>query len=171
LAPEIEEFFARGEPPIYLGFGSMSAPDGASPTVLDAARAVGHRAILSRGWAELDVIDEAPDCIAVGDVNHQALLPRMAAVVHHGGAGTTAAAARAGVPQVVVPMFSDQFYWAGRIRALGIGTSVEGTLNTEALAMALREALHPAVAARSRSVAQQLRSDGAMVAAQRLVSL
>jgi vancomycin aglycone glucosyltransferase len=171
LPVELEEFLARGEPPIYLGFGSMPAPEGVSRTLVDAARAVGRRAILSRGWAELHVIDDALDCIAVGDVNQQALFPRVAAVVHHGGAGTTAAAARAAVPQVLVPMFGDQFYWASRVRALGIGSSVVGALTTETLAMALREALEPAVAPRARSVARQLPSDGAMVAARRLVAL
>jgi vancomycin aglycone glucosyltransferase len=171
LAPEIEDFFARGEPPIYLGFGSMPAPEGVSHTLLSAARAVGRRAILSRGWAELGLIDEAPDCITVRDVSHQALFPRVAAVVHHGGAGTTASAARAGVPQVVVPMFGDQFYWASRVRALGIGSSVMGTLTTESLTTALREAIESAVADRSRSFARQLRADGAMVAARRLVNL
>ncbi|MDP9001106.1 MAG: hypothetical protein M3O46_13455 [Myxococcota bacterium] len=65
----------------------------------------------------------------------------MAAVVHHGGAGTTAASARAGVPQVVVPMFGDQFYWASRVRALGIGSSALGALATETLATALQGVL------------------------------
>jgi vancomycin aglycone glucosyltransferase len=171
LAPEIEEFLANGEPPIYLGFGSMPAPKSVSRTLVDAVRAVGRRTILSRGWAELGLIDEAPDCIAVGDVSHQSLFPRMAAVVHHGGAGTLASAARAGVPQVVVPMFGDQFYWANRVRALGMGSSVVGPLTSESLATALREALEPAVAARSRSGAQQLPSDGALVAARRLMTL
>jgi vancomycin aglycone glucosyltransferase len=156
FVPEIVEFLAKGEPPIYLGFGSMPAPEGVSRTLVDAVRAVGRRTILSRGWADLGLIDEAPDCIAVGDVSHQALFPRVAAAVHHGGAGTVASAARAGVPQVVVPMFSDQFYWASRVRALGIGSSVVGTLTTETLATALREVLESAVASRSRSVAQHL---------------
>lgn len=170
LPRDLEAFLARGEPPIYLGFGSMPAPRGVSRTLVDAARAVGRRAILSRGWAELEMVEEATDCIAVGDVNQQALFPRLAAVVHHGGAGTTSTAARAGVPQVVVPMFSDQFYWASRLRALGIGASVVGTLTTDALAQALVEALEPAIAPRSRSLAAQLRSDGAMIAARRLVA-
>ena len=153
LAPEIEAFLARGDPPIYLGLGSMPAPEGVSRTLIDAVRAVGRRAILSRGWADLGLIDDAPDCVAIGDVSHHALFPRVAAAVHHGGAGTTAAAARAGVPQLVVPMFGDQFYWASRVRALGIGSSVVGTPITETLATALREVLEPAVASRSRSVA------------------
>jgi vancomycin aglycone glucosyltransferase len=171
MAAELEEFLAAGEPPIYLGFGSMPAPEGVSRTLVDAARAVGRRAILSRGWSELSLIDDAVDCIAVGDNNQQALFPRVAAVVHHGGAGTTATAARAGVPQVVVPLFGDQFYWASRICALQIGASVAGALTTDTLATALREVLQVAVAPRSGRVAQQLGSDGAMVAARRLLAL
>jgi vancomycin aglycone glucosyltransferase len=171
LTHDLEEFLAAEEPPIYFGFGSMPVPASVSRIVIDAARAVGRRAILSRGWSELSLIDDAFDCIAVGDANHQALFPRAAAIVHHGGAGTIATAARAGVPQVVLPLFGDQFYWASRVRALGIGSSVVGTPTSETLATALREALESAVAQRSRSVAQQLRSDGAMVAARRLVAL
>ncbi len=170
LAPELEAFLARGDPPVYLGFGSMPARESVSRTLVEAVRAVGRRAVLSRGWAELDLVEDATDCIAVGDVNHQALFPRLSVVVHHGGAGTTASAARAGAPQLVVPMFSDQFYWASRVRALGIGASVVGPLTVESFVTALREVLEPAVASRSRSVAQQLRSDGAMVAARRLVT-
>jgi vancomycin aglycone glucosyltransferase len=171
LPQNLEEFLAEGERPIYLGFGSMPAPEGVSRTLVDAARAVGRRAILSRGWADLRLIDDARDCIAVGDVNQRALFPRVAAVVHHGGAGTTATAARAGVPQVVVPLFGDQFYWASRVRALAIGSSVVGTLTAETLTPALREVLEPAAASRASSPAQQLTSDGATVAARRLVAL
>ncbi|HLK40074.1 MAG TPA: glycosyltransferase, partial [Polyangiaceae bacterium] len=171
LSQEIEDFLAAGAPPIFLGFGSMPVPAGVSRTLVDAARAVGRRAILSRGWAELGLLEEAADCIAVGDVNQQELFARVAAVVHHGGAGTTATTARAGAPQVVVPMFGDQFYWASRVRVLGIGSSVAGALTTEALARALREALEPPVSRRSRDVASRLPSDGARIAARRLVGL
>ncbi len=169
LPPELEAFLAGGEPPIYLGFGSMPAPESASRTLVDAARAVGRRAIVSRGWAGLSLIDDALDCIAIGDVNQQALFPRVAAVVHHGGAGTTATAARAGVPQVVVPLFGDQFYWASRVRALGIGGAVEGRLGVEALAGALRGVLELAVARCASTVARELAADGGMVAARGLV--
>ncbi|MDB5098034.1 MAG: gtfE [Cyanobacteria bacterium RYN_339] len=165
LAREVTDFLEAGEPPIYVGFGSMPAPPGASRALIEAARSAGRRVIVSQGWADLGLVDAASDCLAVGDLNQQALFPRVAAVVHHGGAGTTAAAARAGVPQVVCPLFGDQFYWASRVRELGIGTSVVGTLTAEALALALDRAVTP----RARSVARQLRSDGAMVAARRLV--
>jgi vancomycin aglycone glucosyltransferase len=170
LAPELEAFLDDGEPPIYLGFGSMPAADGTSRTLIDAARAAGRRVILSQGWADLGLVDNAPDCIAIGDVNHQALFPRVAAVVHHGGAGTTTTAARAGVAQVAVPMFSDQFYWGRRIRDLGIGSAVPVVrLSADALASALHEVLEPAVAARARSVAGNVTPDGAAIAARRLV--
>ena len=171
LPPELAAFLEAGAPPLFFGFGSMPAPHGASRALVGAARAVGRRAIISQGWSELGLLDDAPDCIVIGDVNQQALFRRVAAVVHHGGAGTTATASRAAAPQVVVPMFSDQFYWASRVRALGIGTSVVGALNTDTLAAALREVLDPTVAQRSTGVAQRLSSDGAMVAARRLVAL
>lgn len=170
LAPELEAFLDDGEPPVYLGFGSMPVPEETSRTLVDAARAAGRRVILSRGWANLNLLEDAPECIAIDEVNHQALFPRVAAVVHHGGAGTTTAAARAGSPQVAVPMFSDQFYWARRIGDLGIGSTVPfAALSADALASALHAALEPAVAARARSVAGSITTDGAKVAARRLV--
>ena len=158
LAAELEAFLDRGEPPVYLGFGSMPAAEGTSRTLIDAARAVGRRVILSQGWADLGLVDNAPDCLAIGDVNQQALFPRVAAVVHHGGAGTTTAAARAGVAQVAVPMFGDQFYWGRRIRDLGIGAAVPAAgLSAQALGAALHEVLAPEVAARARSSQEKLR--------------
>jgi vancomycin aglycone glucosyltransferase len=146
----------------------MPAPPGAGRVLVDAARAVGRRAVVSRGWANLGV-DDAADCFVVGDVNQQALFPRVAAVVHHGGAGTTAAAARAGAPQVIAPLFSDQFYWASRVRAVGVGSSVDGGLSVAALADALAVALNDDVAGRARALVADLADDGARVAAQRLV--
>ncbi len=95
LPSELEGFLEAGAPPIYLGLGSMPAPPTASQVLIGAARAAGKRVVLSAGWAELARIDDGPDCIVVGDVNHQTLFSRVAAVVHHGGAGTTTAAALA----------------------------------------------------------------------------
>lgn len=172
LDPELAAFLDAGDPPVYLGFGSMPAQGETSRTLIDAVRSVGRRAIVSRGWAELSLVDDAPDCIAICDVNHHALFPRVAAVVHHGGAGTTVTAARAGAPQVVAPMYSDQPYWAQRVRELGIGASVPSAgLSAEGLASALREALTPAVATRARELGEVIVTDGAEVAARRLVAL
>jgi vancomycin aglycone glucosyltransferase len=162
LDPSLEAFLGAGEPPVYFGFGSVRAPEGITRAAVDAVRAVGRRAVIARGWAELGVVDDGPDCLAIGEVNQQALFPRVAAVVHHGGAGTTTAAARAGAPQVVVPQVYDQHYHAERVERLGIGTAV-----VDGLAGALERALDATPTA--RSFAARVRTDGALVAARRLL--
>ena len=147
----------------------MPAAGDAPRRLIGAARAVGRRIIVSRGWADLGLIDDAPDCIAVGDVSYDVLFPRVAAVVHHGGAGTTATAARAGVPQVITPMFGDQFYWASRIVDLGVGaTTPHTTMTEESLAAALWEVFDSAVVVQARGLARQVSWDGAEIAARRL---
>ncbi|AUX19710.1 glycosyl transferase [Sorangium cellulosum] len=166
LAPALEAFLSAGAPPVYVGFGSMPADPQTGRVVVEAVRAAGRRVVLSQGWAELALVDDAPDCIAIGDVNQQALFPRVAAVVHHGGAGTTVVAARAGAPQVIVPMFADQPYWASRVRALGIGASVpRRALSAESLRAALGDALEPGVAARAAAIAGAVAVNGTAVAA------
>lgn len=171
LSPELETFLDAGEPPVYFGFGSIRASEDLSQVMIKSARALGRRAIVSRGWADLSLVDDEPDCLAIGEVNQQALFKRVAAVVHHGGAGTTTAAARAGAPQVVIPQLYDQHYWARRIHHLGIGTAhAPGTPTTDSLTSALRHALQPDVAARAQSIATAVRSDGAQAAARRLIT-
>jgi vancomycin aglycone glucosyltransferase len=172
LPPELETFLEAGEAPLYFGFGSMRVPRDLSQVMIHAARALGRRAIVLRGWADLALIDEASDCLAIGEVNHQALFQRVAAVVHHGGAGTTMAAALAGAPHVVIPQSYDQHYWAQRIEHLGIGTAHAPCAPTAAsLTSALEDALRPEVAARAGSVASAVRRDSAQVAAERLLSI
>jgi len=171
LDPELEAFLNAGEPPIYFGFGSISAPQGLSAAMVQSARALGRRAILLRGWADLSLVDNEPDCIAIGEVNQQALFKRVAAIVHHGGAGTTHAATRGGAPQVVIPQHYDQHYWAGRIQQLGIGTAHTSPAPTaDSLTGALEQVLHRDVTARAQSIAKEIRTDGTLVAAQRLIS-
>jgi vancomycin aglycone glucosyltransferase len=124
LDPRIEAFLDAGDPPVYIGFGSMVAARGEALVAhaIAAVRSIGARALVAGGWAGLDAfVADADDLLAVRAAPHGALLPRVAAVIHHGGAGTTTAAARAGRPQVVVPHILDQFYWAHRVEALGIG--------------------------------------------------
>ena len=171
LPADLDAFIGNEEPPILAGFGSMPAAGDVTRRLIDAARAVGRRIIVSRGWADLDLVDDATDCIAVGDVSHDVLFPRVAAVVHHGGAGTSAAAARAGVPQVITPMFGDQFYWASRIVALGVGvTTSHATMTEESLAGALGKVFDSAVVDRARGLAMRVRRDGAEIAARRLAA-
>ena len=170
LPSALEAFLAAGEPPVYLSFGSIRAPEGVSATMVEAARALGRRAIVARGWADLSLPDDGPDCLSIGEVNQQALFPRVAAVVHHGGAGTTTAAARAGAPQAVLPQHYDQYYFARRVQVLGIGSAHPPALpTTDFLVTALDEALQPGVAHRAASVAAAVRTDGALIAAQRLL--
>ncbi|MCL1475362.1 glycosyltransferase [Argonema antarcticum] len=171
LSPELEAFLDAGEPPVYFGFGSIRAPEDLSRVAIESARAIGRRAIVSRGWADLSVVDNEPDCLAQGEVNQQALFKRVAAVVHHGGGGTTTASARAGTPQVIIPQMYDQHYWAGRIHLLGIGTAhAPGTPTNDSLTSALLNALQPDVATRARSIATAVHSDGVQIAAQRLIT-
>ena len=171
LSPELEAFLQGGEPPVYFGFGSLRAPENLGRVMIQSARAVGRRAILSRGWANLSLIDNEPDCLSIGEVNQQALFKRVAAVVHHGGAGTTTAAARAGVPQVVIPQHYDQHYWAQRVDQLGIGSAhAPATPTSDSLTSALEQTLLPDVAARAKSIASTMQSDGAQVATRQLIT-
>jgi UDP:flavonoid glycosyltransferase YjiC (YdhE family) len=144
----LARFLDEGPPPVYVGFGSMTPVDAEAltATVLDAVGRVGARAVLLRGWGGLgDAKSGALPAWAcrAADVPHSWLLPRMAAVVHHGGAGTTGAALRSGAPSIVVPLFADQPFWGERVRALGVGPRpiMRPALTAECLASALAQAL------------------------------
>ncbi|MGH3657904.1 MAG: glycosyltransferase [Micromonosporaceae bacterium] len=174
LPEELEAFLDAGQPPVYVGFGSMAAyvSKDIAQVAFDAVRANGRRVLLARGWANLAPIDDRKDCFVVGEVNQQALFPRMAAVVHHGGAGTTHTATRAGAPQVVVPHIADQPHWAARVAELGIGVAHNGPSPTsDSLATALKTALTPETRERATTVAGTIRTDGATVAAQLLLDV
>lgn len=122
LPPEIEAFLERGLAPVYIGFGSMPDrhPQKTTQLFVEATRRAGVRAVISRGWAHFG--DALPEhCIAVGPVSHPRLFARMGAIVHHGGAGTTAASTRAGKPQLIVPHIADQFFFGNMVRELGVG--------------------------------------------------
>jgi len=163
-------FLEAGPPPVYVGFGSMRAPEGIARVAIEAIRAQGRRVVVGRGWAGLGLIDDRDDCFAVGEVNQRALFRRVAAVVHHGGAGTTTTAAQAGAPQVVIPQWADQPYFAGRVAKLGIGAAHDVSApTTESLSAALGTVLTPETRARATAVAGRIRTDGAAVAAQLLL--
>lgn len=120
--PALADFLARGPAPVYVGFGSMSSEDPEATTrlVLDAVARAGVRAVVHRGWAGLAESAVPAGVCVVGSVPHSWLLPRVALAVHHGGAGTTAAALRAGVPSVVVPFHGDQPFWGQVVHARGV---------------------------------------------------
>jgi UDP:flavonoid glycosyltransferase YjiC (YdhE family) len=120
---DLVQFLAAGAPPVFIGFGSMSPRDPAALTqvILQALARTQQRAIILSGWGGLHA-DDLPDTVYMLDsVPFAWLFPRVAAVVHHGGAGTTAAGLRAGVPSIIVPFFADQPFWGRRVADLGVG--------------------------------------------------
>jgi vancomycin aglycone glucosyltransferase len=173
LPDALLKFLNDGEPPILFGFGSTGVPRLSSETMLQAARKVGRRAIFSHGWSNLEFAGQAPDCMSIGDVDYEKFLPHVAAIVHHGGSGTTAAAARAGRPQVIVPNMYDQFYWAHRVERLGVGTSIMNisTSATDQLAAALRTCFSSQIGSRAQALALRVEQCGVSIAADKLTSI
>jgi UDP:flavonoid glycosyltransferase YjiC (YdhE family) len=164
--PELADFLAAGAKPVFIGFGSMGPGQGErlSGRVLEAVRTARVRAVVQAGWAGLDVSSSA-DVITVGEVPHDWLFPRVAAVVHHAGAGTTAAGLRAGVPAAPVPVLADQPFWADRLHRLGAASAPIplSRLTADRLAAAVREVTtNPHRTARAQAIAARLRDeDGA----------
>ncbi len=120
---DLVNFLQSGTPPIYIGFGSMvnKKPEEAADLVLQALARTGQRGVLSSGWGGLKK-DELPETVCmIGSLPHNWLFPKMAAVVHHGGVGTTAAGLWAGIPAIVTPYFGDQPFWGRRVYELGVG--------------------------------------------------
>ncbi|MBK8784733.1 MAG: glycosyltransferase family 1 protein, partial [Anaerolineales bacterium] len=140
---DLVDFLEAGSPPIYIGFGSMSSrnPQGTADLVVEAVKKTNQRALLFSGWGGLHK-ENLPDSILIIDSTpHDWLFPRVAAVVHHGGAGTTAAGLRAGVPTTVIPFFGDQPFWGRRIADLGVGPTPipRSKLTVDKLAQAIQE--------------------------------
>ncbi|HET9382405.1 MAG TPA: glycosyltransferase [Streptomyces sp.] len=155
---ELEAFLADGPPPVALTFGStwpVHRQDEAFEYALAAVRAVGRRLVLVDG-PDGDLPD---DVLRLHQVDYAALFPRMAAVIHHGGAGTTAEVVRAGVPQVVVPVFADHPFWAARLREAGVAARPVplARFGKEALARSVRHAVtDPAMAARAGQLGERV---------------
>ncbi len=120
---DLLHFLQSGPPPIYIGFGSMSSskPEEAADLVLQALAQTGQRGVLYEGWGGLKKEQLPENVFMTGSIPHTWLFPRMAAVVHHGGVGTTAAGLAAGVPSIIIPFFADQPFWGQRVYELGVG--------------------------------------------------
>ncbi len=140
--PDLEAFLTNGEPPIYIGFGSMANrnPERNTQIVLDALERSGERGLLSTGWGGLQNVTFSDNFFKIESCPHSWLFPRMKAIVHHGGAGTTAAAFRAGKPQIVVPFFADQPFWGRMTQKLGVGVKPipNKIISSELLASAIQ---------------------------------
>ncbi|CAG0928369.1 vancomycin aglycone glucosyltransferase [Thermoflexales bacterium] len=162
--PELVSFLERGPAPVYVGFGSMAFHDAARQTaiVLEALRLARQRAVLATGWGGLKSEDVPSSIFVLDSVPHAWLFPQVAAVVHHGGAGTTGAGLRAGKPTVICPIVGDQSFWGRRIATLGAGPQPIPLrrLTAERLAGAIRSAVNDEhIRQRAASLGTTIRSE------------
>ncbi len=166
LEPELDAWLAAGEPPVYVGFGSMSGKgtDRIERILVEALAASGRRCLVDAGWAGLGHGVLPPAWRTVRDVPHARLFERVAVVVHHGGSGTTAQALRAGVPQVLLPLILDQFHHAHRLQLAGIAPPAlpMEKVSAAALAQAIETAISLPAGAR-QAAARRLRASDARV--------
>jgi sterol 3beta-glucosyltransferase len=163
-------FLGAGDPPVYIGFGSMSNrdPRESGELALDALARSGQRGVLAAGWGGLQPSDVPANVYLLSSIPHSWLFPRMAAVVHHGGAGTTAAGLRAGVPSVVVPFMGDQPFWGQRVAGLGVGPSPipRKRLTSQRLADAISQGVtHGAMRQKASDLGQRVRDEDGVGAA------
>ncbi|KAE8145253.1 hypothetical protein BDV25DRAFT_133954 [Aspergillus avenaceus] len=160
--PELESFIRSGPPPIYIGFGSIVIDDPHRFTAIleQAVQAVGVRAIISRGWSKLGG-DSSNSILYIDDCPHEWLFQQVSAVVHHGGAGTTACGLRFGKPTVIVPFFGDQPFWGRMIAASGAGSEPipQKSLTPENLADAIRYCLQPQAMEAAEDIAIRMQSE------------
>ena len=161
---DLVEFLAAGPPPVCIGFGSMVNERSGRllEMAVDALAREGQRGILLTGWAESGRIGRLNRVLMARDIPHDWLFPQIAAVVHHGGSGTTAAGLRAGVPSVVIPFFGDQPFWGRCVAELGVGPSPISLkrLTVERLAGAIRAAIgDERMQARAAALSRQIRAE------------
>ena len=172
LAPALEAFLDDGPEPVFVGFGSMPTPDpgAVSRELAGVLGRLGVRGVVSEGLAGLGA-EPSPDLLGIGSAPHEVLFPRCAVVVHHGGAGTTAAAVRAGVPQVVVPHAADQPYWGRRMADLGVAAPpiARKDLTAARLERALEVALSAGARAAAYALGERVRAEDGAGDAARLV--
>jgi sterol 3beta-glucosyltransferase len=171
---ELESFLAAGEPPVYVGFGSMSgrSPERFTEITLQALAESGRRGLLLTGWGGLQERPVPESVFVLDSAPHNWLFPRMAAVVHHGGAGTTAEGLRAGVPMVILPFIVDQLFWGKRVQALGVGPPPIPIkkLTAGRLARAIREAVtNPVISQRAAALGKAIRSEDGLARAVELL--
>ncbi len=170
----LQSFLSAGEPPIYVGFGSMLGFD--PRPLLDAVIAAvgGQRTLFNPGWSGADPLDLPPNFCVIGDTPHDWLFPRTSLVIHHGGCGTTHSAARAGVPSVVLPFGADQFFWAERLRQLGIAATAGSIRNVKAdtVSRAIAVAQTTEIRERASAVGAKMRTENGLAeAVERIHSL
>jgi sterol 3beta-glucosyltransferase len=155
----LQHWLDAGDPPVYFGFGSMPVRDPGAVTAMirRVCETLGLRGLIGAGWSDLEATEQHDRIRVVGAVDHAALLPRCAVAVHHGGAGTTAAAVAAGVPSVVCAVAFDQSFWGQRLEDRGIGTWLPfSEMSETTLVRAIRQLLEPSVRRRASELRSQL---------------
>ncbi|MDX1921396.1 MAG: glycosyltransferase [Candidatus Caenarcaniphilales bacterium] len=175
---ELTDFLQKGPPPVYIGFGSVVDIEKSEETtgiIIEALKLSKQRGVLATGWngtAKLDKVSD--DLFILESAPHSWLFPLMSAVVHHGGAGTTAAGLRAGVPSIIIPHSNDQFAWGRRVHELGVGPKAipRKKLTAQNLSAAINEALADGVKEKAKKLGEQIRSEkGAEKAAQIIIDV
>jgi sterol 3beta-glucosyltransferase len=160
----LETFIKAGAPPVYVGFGSMAGrkPDQITNIIVEALQKAKVRGIIATGWGGLSV-DDLPETIyKIEKAPHDWLFSQVAAVVHHGGAGTTAAGLRAGKPSVICPFLIDQPLWGARVHSLGAGPKPipQKKLTVDKLVSAIEEAVgNPSIREKAESIGQRIRNE------------
>ncbi len=160
--PELETFLDAGEPPVYAGFGSMPVQDQAGnvPMIVDAARKAGQRVVIGKFWDDPCEYSGSKDVFFISKYPHLKLFPYMAAVIHHGGAGTTASSAISGVPQLIVPHVLDQYYWGHQVHESGLGSKPiwRSRLSVKKLAVGIEECVsNETIRQRAKAVSGMIR--------------
>lgn len=153
------DFLQRGEPPMYVGFGSMVGFDRKRLLNTIVTAIGGRRALFYPGWSGADTTGLPANFFVIGDTPHDWLFPKTSLVIHHGGSGTSHSACRAGVPSVVVPFAGDQFFWADRLRNAGVAARVASgkSVDAAALAQSIAIAESEPVRLRARTLGKQMR--------------
>jgi UDP:flavonoid glycosyltransferase YjiC (YdhE family) len=156
---DVASWVSAGSPPIYFGFGSMpvESPVDTIAMIASACADLGERALICAAVDDTDAVPHYDHVKVVGQVNHSAVFPTCRAVVHHGGAGTTSAGMRAGVPTLVLWIGAEQPVWAIQVKQLRVGSARRFTRTDRASLVAeLRKVLAPNYVARARQVATQM---------------
>ncbi|GLI26730.1 glycosyl transferase family 1 [Agromyces rhizosphaerae] len=169
-SPELVEFLEAGDSPVYVGFGSMAGrnPERLTRAVVEALETAGLRGVIATGWGGMDAGGLPDTVLRIDEAPHDWIFPRVAAVVHHGGAGTTAAGLRAGRPTVVCPFIVDQFFWGCLVAEAGVGSTPvpQKQLTGERLAAALREVTTDAgIRERADAMGRRIRAEDGVAAA------
>ena len=151
--PALSDFLAAGEPPLYVGFGSMTGLDRGTLLAALLPAVGGRRVLFYPGWSGVEPSDLPANFLTIGDTPHDWLFPRVSLVVHHGGAGTSHSAVRAGIPSVVVPFAGDQFFWADRLWRAGVAPRSIAAKELTASALERAIALAEGAGMRSRATA------------------